>query len=285
MKTSKITLLYATVLVSLMIGAFALNLGYSPWTPPLYVSWNPSSYTIGDPVPDPWTASLFYWVSGTTWNRPAAVHSYCGQYSSYTATKAIDGSTSTYWRHNTNEYHWIIVDMGATTKITKIRIYQSSTSSYRWGQSYGLKVYVSDDPNNWGSIVWEGKLNSGGWKESSTFSAQGRYVKLVSKSSSSSQRLYELQVGTPKGINPSTVLLEDLYAPESPPYYGGWWGMMLIAPFDGNTVLDCALLKAGHMSPGGCYSVSLKITAQLYDGTTITGYGSISLTMPEAPPP
>ena len=55
---------------------------------------------------------------------------------------------------------------------------------------------MSDDPNDWGSAVWVGVLNSGGWQYTGSFSAQGRYVKLVSRSSSSNQRLYEVQVET-----------------------------------------------------------------------------------------
>jgi hypothetical protein len=286
MKASKLTLIFSAVLVALIAGAFALNNVFSQWGPYLWVSWNPSSYTLDTPVPDPWTASLSYWGPGSsaTWARPTAVYSKCGQDSSYPATRAIDGSTSSYWRHSTTEYHWIILDMGQTIPITKARIYQSSTSSYRWGRSSGIEVYVSDDPNNWGSYVWTGKLDSSGWRETGTFSATGRYVKLVSKSTSSSQRLYEVQMRKPGGINPSTIRLEGGYAPESPPYYGGWWGSMLCAPFDGYDVWAVLLLKAGHMSPGS-YVISLTITANLYDGTPVSGSGTITLTIPEPPPP
>jgi hypothetical protein len=285
MKTSTTTLLFATLLAALMIGAFALNSAYSPYGSYLWVSWSPSSYSLDDPVPDPWTASLSYYGSGSSpsWKTPSAVYSKCGQDSSYPATRAIDGSTSTYWRHSTTENHWIILDMGQSTKITKIRIYQSSTSSYRWGQSSGIRVYVSNDPNNWGSYVWTGTLNSGGWRESGTFSATGRYVKLYSKSTSSSQRLYEVQVQKPGGIDPSTILLEGLYTPSSPPYYS-YWGYVLCAPFHGDDVLAALLFKAGHMSPGQQY-VYLTITANLYDGTPISGSGKITLTIPEPPPP
>jgi hypothetical protein len=287
MKTSKITFLFATVLVSLMISAFALNLAYSPWGwTSLWVYWNPSSYSTDDPLPEPWTASLSYWGpgSGSTWKTPTAVYSKCGQDSYYPATRAIDGSTSTYWRHSTTEYHWIVLDMGQSIPITKIRIYQSSYSTYRWGRSSGLSVYVSNDPNNWGSYVWTGKLDSSGWRETGTFSATGRYVKLVSKSTSSSQRLYEVQMRKPGGINPSTILLEGLYAPESPPYYG-WWGSMLIVPFDGYDVLEALWFKGGgyHMSPGQ-HCINLEITANLYDGTAVSGTGAITLTIPEIPP-
>jgi hypothetical protein len=173
--------------------------------------------------------------------------------------------------------------MGSTKYISMIRIYQSSTSSYRWGQSRGITVYVSDDPSNWGSAVWTGTLNRGGWQQSRSFLAQGRYVKLVSKSTSSSQRLYEVQVQIPKGINPSTILLEGIYAPESAPYYIGW-STWLVVPFDGYDVLAALLLKGGHMAPG-TYVISLGISAQLYDGTSISGSGTISVTAPEAPGP
>jgi hypothetical protein len=133
----------------------------------------------------------------TTWTTPTGIYSKCGQDSYNPATYAIDGSTSTYWLHSTTENHWITLDLGTTMNITEIRVFQSYTSSQRWGQSNGVEVYVSNDPNNWGTAIWTGRLDSGsGWQESGTFSAQGRYVKLRSLSTSSSQRLYEVQVQT-----------------------------------------------------------------------------------------
>jgi len=135
----------------------------------------------------------------TVWKTPTAVYDKCGEDGSYPASNAIDEPTDstpdTYWRHSTTENHWIILDMGKTVPISRIRIYQSSTSDYRWGRSSGIEVYVSNDTISWRS-VWNGTLNSGGWQQSAAFSAQGRYVKLVSRSTSSLQRLYEVQVET-----------------------------------------------------------------------------------------
>lgn len=128
------------------------------------------------------------------WTQPTSVYDRCGQDGGYPASNAIDGSTGSSWRHGTTENHWIELDMGETVSISRIRIYQSSTSSYRWGQSAGVEVYVSNDPDNWGSAVWIGTLNSGGWQASGAFSTQGRYVRLYSRSTSSSQRFYEVQV-------------------------------------------------------------------------------------------
>jgi hypothetical protein len=125
------------------------------------------------------------------WTTPSAVHSKCGQTSSYYATNAKDGSTTTYWNHNVTELHWIIFDMGSTKTITKIKLFQ--VAGYRWGESSGLTVYVGDDPANLGASVWDGVLNADGWQESGAFSKDGRYIKLVTKTPASYQRMYEFQ--------------------------------------------------------------------------------------------
>jgi hypothetical protein len=134
--------------------------------------------------------------TGTWINRPV-LYDKCGEDGSYPASNARDGNTGTYWLHNTVENHWIVLDMGQTLDISRIQIYQSGGSSYYWGGSSGIEVYVSNNTSSWGSPVWTGRVDSGsGWQQSGTFSAQGRYVKLRSLSTSSSQRLYEVQVQT-----------------------------------------------------------------------------------------
>jgi len=130
----------------------------------------------------------------TDWKTPTAVYDRCGEDGNYPASRAIDGDEGTSWRHSSTCYHWIILDMGKTMNISRIQIYQSSDSSYRWGRSSGIDVYVSNDPSSWGSAVWTGTLDASGWRQSGTFSAEGRYVRLVSRSNSSSQRFYEVEV-------------------------------------------------------------------------------------------
>lgn len=126
------------------------------------------------------------------WTTPSSIHSKCGEYPpNFIATNAIDDDTSSFWRHNADCYHWIIFDLSQTYTITKIRIYQSTVSTYRWGKGNGLDVYVSDDPASWGSAVWTGVLDADYWQESDAFSKDGRYVKLVSKSNESAQVMYE----------------------------------------------------------------------------------------------
>lgn len=126
------------------------------------------------------------------WTTPTSIHSKCGESSPNIATRAKDDDTGTYWRHSSTCYHWIIFDFSQTYTITKIRIYQDLYDSYsRWGMSVGLDVFVSDDPASWGSAVWTGTLNGGDWQESGAFSKNGRYVKLISKTSGSSQLMFE----------------------------------------------------------------------------------------------
>jgi hypothetical protein len=134
----------------------------------------------------------------TSWQTPNSVYSRCGETSPYVASRAIDGNTfgDSYWRHSTTENHWIILDMGQITQISQIQIYQSSTASERWGQSSGIEVYVSNSTGSWGSAVWIGTLDASGWRQTGSFTAIGRYIRLYSRSTSSSQRLYEVQVQT-----------------------------------------------------------------------------------------
>jgi len=139
-------------------------------------------------------------AEGTNWKTPTAVYDKCGEDSWYPASNAIDEPTDstpdTYWRHSSTCYHWITLDMGSTMDISRIRIYQRD---YDWGDSAGIEVYVSDDPENWGSAVWTGRTDGYGWEYSGTFNAQGRYVKLISKTNSANRRLYEVQVEVQEG--------------------------------------------------------------------------------------
>lgn len=130
------------------------------------------------------------------WATPTAVADRCGQDVANPAPNSVDSNTGTYWRHNSPDNHWIILDMGKTASISKMRIYQHTTDpSRRWGQANGIEIYVSNDTSTWVS-VWNGTLDAPSWQESGTFSILGRYVKLYSRSTSSLQRLYEVNVQT-----------------------------------------------------------------------------------------
>ena len=125
------------------------------------------------------------------WDTPSAIHSECGESDPYFANKTIDESNTTYWTHTALCYHWIIMDMGETKTITKIRLYQGASTAYRFGTSTGFQVYVGDDPEDLGDAVWEGALDAAGWQETGNFSKNGRYIKLLSESDGANQRIYE----------------------------------------------------------------------------------------------
>lgn len=125
---------------------------------------------------------------------PLSVYARCGHSGGNSAGMSIDGSTSTYWQHNVQCYHYIIYDLGSSMSVLRIRVYQPTGSTYDWGGTGGIEVYVSDNPSNWGSAVWTGSIAGDGWVYSGVFYARGRYVRLVSKSNSPNQRLYEVQV-------------------------------------------------------------------------------------------
>jgi len=84
-------------------------------------------------------------------------------------------------------------------------------------------------------------------------------------------------------IDPSTLLLEGLYSPESPPYPHAFKDR-LVVPFDGYDVLSALLPKLPHLQPG-TFEIFLEITGRLYDGRSFRGTGSITVTVPEPPPP
>jgi len=60
MKLNKITLLSLTILATILIGAFAFNALSAPPTLKLKVKWKPATYTLSDPVPNPWNAEVYF---------------------------------------------------------------------------------------------------------------------------------------------------------------------------------------------------------------------------------
>lgn len=59
MKPKTLTLISLAILASLLIGAFAFD-AFGAKELKLKVKWRPVAYTLGDPVPDPWDAEIFF---------------------------------------------------------------------------------------------------------------------------------------------------------------------------------------------------------------------------------
>jgi hypothetical protein len=87
-------------------------------------------------------------------------------------------------------------------------------------------------------------------------------------------------------IDTSTILLEGRYSPSAEPYNHPRVRSRVVVPFDGYDVLEAAILKTGHMTPGS-HTVFLEITGQLKDGTPFNtgGSGVIVIFVDDFPPP
>lgn len=131
------------------------------------------------------------------WTTPDAVVENCGEEAGigYDASKAIDGDIGTSWWHDSAENHYISFDFDSSKRITRIRLYQSSSGVERWGGDAGITVWVSDNTDNWGDNVWQGALDASGWQHNHyPFDATGQYVKLQSWASGVEERMHEFQV-------------------------------------------------------------------------------------------
>jgi hypothetical protein len=60
MKISKITFIAMAILATILIGAIAFNVLAPAQEFKLKVKWRPVSYTLGNPLPDPWYAEIFF---------------------------------------------------------------------------------------------------------------------------------------------------------------------------------------------------------------------------------
>lgn len=108
-----------------------------------------------------------------SWVTPSAVHSYHSHYDIYVPERSMDDDLMTQWLYLAAAgMAWIIYDTGKSQEITKVKCYQTSSD---WANT---KVYVSDDPMNFGAAVWQGDLYDLYWIESGEFSKVGRYIKL-----------------------------------------------------------------------------------------------------------
>lgn len=87
-------------------------------------------------------------------------------------------------------------------------------------------------------------------------------------------------------IDTSTIRLEGRYSPSAEPYDHPRVRPRVVVPFDGYDVLEAAILKSGHMTPG-THLVFLEITGLLKDGTPFSSgsSGCIVLFVPDNPPP
>jgi hypothetical protein len=125
-------------------------------------------------------------------NKPVAVSSGVN-----TATNAVDGNTGTTWTSAGTQNEWIYVDLGS--------IFNLNGAKLNWGTTYGqsYNIQVSTDAVNW-TNVFETPDGLGG-VDRITFSAPGRYVRMLGmQSGTSGYSLSEFEVyGNTTGLIPA----------------------------------------------------------------------------------
>ncbi len=122
-------------------------------------------------------------------NKPATASSTNG---SNTPSKAVDGSTSTYWRSgsiSSSTIAWLRVDLQAVQTISRAVV--------KWNGSYYAKNYqiqISSDDANWSTVYTDNSGNGG--TDDYTFAAvSARYVRVyMTKNNKSSERINEFEV-------------------------------------------------------------------------------------------
>ncbi len=119
-------------------------------------------------------------------NKSASASSY--ESSSYSASKAVDGSTSSSWWKNSDRSHWLRVDLGQRQAIAKVVV--------KWGQEYARQydVEVSNDGYSWSRVLQEGSGN-GGTDTIGFSSREARYVRVYCRSENrNGYQISELEV-------------------------------------------------------------------------------------------
>jgi Tfp pilus assembly protein PilN len=102
---------------------------------------HPKSLCCAEPCRE--TVIVFLQIAAPgVWTSPSAVHSRCGEEVGHPATAFIDGNTATYWQHNADELHWIVLDMGSAGNIKQIRVWVVGSQASSWD---GVGIFVSED--------------------------------------------------------------------------------------------------------------------------------------------
>lgn len=107
-------------------------------------------------------------------NKPAQASSIEGNNENYAPSKAVDGFPATRWASNYDDNSWYQVDLGESRTLDTIRI------DWEYARAKTYKVLVSDDKQNWVSVVKDngGIITAHDGKETLRFDpVKARYVK------------------------------------------------------------------------------------------------------------
>lgn len=101
--------------------------------------------------------------------------SHCGDSGVNTVEAGLDGTG--FWSHLSDETHWVILDLGQTYSVQKVR----GRSDYANFDPTDVNIYVSNDKGDFGAAVASGIntwQDTRDWVEVDTTDKEGRYVKV-----------------------------------------------------------------------------------------------------------
>src|ERR1700759_3229776 len=108
--------------------------------------------------------------------------------SSFPASAAVDGNTSTRWSSAFSDPQWLAVDLGASATISQVTL--------QWEAAYGkaFQIQTSTDNTNW-TTVYSTTTGTGG-TQTLNVSGTGRYVRMygTARGTPYGYSLYEFQV-------------------------------------------------------------------------------------------
>ncbi|HEY5998126.1 MAG TPA: PKD domain-containing protein [bacterium] len=147
-----------------------------------------TTYTFADVMADHGIdASFTALTANLALNKTASASSQSS--STYAASKAVDGGTSTYWRSGSTGTQWLLVDLGAFYDVSRVKVSWSSTYYAR-----SFRIETSTDGNAFTSRFSTASGTSG--TTDALFAAvRSRYVRVYcTVANSSSYRVTELEV-------------------------------------------------------------------------------------------
>jgi hypothetical protein len=201
--------------------ARATQYGYSLWEFQVYGSYSGSSCGTAD-------AAL---------NQPTTASSL--ENSSFPASAATDGNTSTRWSSSFSDPQWLEVDLGATTSICGVGL--------DWETAYAtaFQIQVSNDNATW-TTIYSTTTGTGG-TQNLTVSGSGRYVRMygTARATQYGYSLWEFDVHLQQGSSASASASASP-TPTGPSGSGeppaSFWGNTAAIPAASN-VLEVAVVN------------------------------------------
>ena len=154
------------------------------------------------------------------WNLSQAigvtgVYGYSDQYSSYAATRAVDGDIGTYWQTLKPAGAYIIVELAEAAAIESLRWYVGNTTYY----AKAFTVAGSNDGEAFTDLFSGGCTNTSGWQAFNWVNKTPyKYIRVTCDTPNSTSRLYtyELEFGIVEKV-----------------YFDRTYGKYIVAVFDG----------------------------------------------------